>query len=859
MPHVLIIAEKPSAAREIAAALLGQSPTGGNQFRGKGPNGEDITIGAARGHIVELANPKAYNEIHGKDFGRWNVADLPILPKENWGFIEIVKQAAADVMRNLAGLVHAHTEAEIVNACDSGREGELIYRKATAACAFDRTKTKQSRMWFSSMTRQALIDAFNGRKPLSDYDGLAQAGYTRDQADWLVGMNKTVLATKTLPRGSGDWKVWSVGRVQTPTLAIIVDRDLTIGNFQPQPFWEAYGVFGELEARADLDALGKSEHSVKLLGAPMVAEERTKVRFWSKDCALAFAASAKDGPRYSVKDTGTIKTTNPPLPMDLQEAQKYCSKKWGMTAQETLALLQELYEAKLISYPRTDSRHFPEDMRAKVYADVTAALAAVKAAHPGLHISQLSPPPRATAAASKAFNNSKVSDHYGLCPTSDTAALRGLAEQKLFAYLAILQAVLMTLDEPEKTKVITRRWTQVAGSSPYFPSAFRASVEKQDQAGWTRWQKPNDGDANKLTLLPPPPANGEMLLTNVKLKEAKTTPPKPFADDTLLDAMKYAGANFNQEGMDPGKIEDMLEVMKDRGIGTPATRANIIETLEGRGYIERKRKTITATENGHLLIASLRERDAAAVSAAMTGEWELELKKMERGQAAKSREAFLQSVLDQFLEVKDGFISNSTRSTGGGGSMTASIPVEGVVCPKSGQPMLDRGSCFEAPGFPEIRLWKNALGKEWTAADYVSLLAGFIAKQPVEFFGLKTKEGREYSAPITINTAANKVVLYRPDPIPTEKKCPKSKKAIVDFGDYWIAPGWPKLRLWKANCGRPWALDEYVEVLAGNLKGEAPLSVGLVSKKSGANYSAKLRITSHDADKFTFEFPPRAA
>ena len=249
MPKVLLVAEKPSAARDFAAALTGGVFGGQGPHRGRMADGTELTVVSARGHLFELAKPETYNP----KFGGWNVHDLPIVPTKLWDFVEEPRADGGNLLAAIRQEAAAHAGAEIVNGCDAEREGEVIFRKALRGVGAP-SGTVYSRMWAQTMTVAGLREAFAARKPLKDYNGLAQAGFTRDQADWLVGMNVTVLATKTLPRGRGDWKVWSVGRVQTPTLALVVARDLLIENFVPQKFWEAHGTFGGVEAKAELDA-----------------------------------------------------------------------------------------------------------------------------------------------------------------------------------------------------------------------------------------------------------------------------------------------------------------------------------------------------------------------------------------------------------------------------------------------------------------------------------------------------------------------------------------------------------------------------------------------------------------------------
>ena len=264
MPKILLVAEKPAAGRDFAAALTGGHFTGQGPHRGKMDDGTELTVVSARGHLFELAKPETYDP----KFGAWNVHDLPIVPTKLWDFVEEPRADGGNLLDVLRHAAADHAGCEIVNGCDAEREGEVIFRKALRGVNAP-AGTNYSRMWAQTMTVDGLKEAFAARKPLKDYNGLAQAGFTRDQADWLVGMNVTVLATKTLPRGRGDWKVWSVGRVQTPTLALVVARDLLIENFVPQKFWESHGTFGDVEAKAELDTYAASPDRIKLLGAPV--------------------------------------------------------------------------------------------------------------------------------------------------------------------------------------------------------------------------------------------------------------------------------------------------------------------------------------------------------------------------------------------------------------------------------------------------------------------------------------------------------------------------------------------------------------------------------------------------------------
>jgi DNA topoisomerase III len=850
MPKILLVAEKPAAGRDFAAALTGGHFTGQGPHRGRMADGTELTVVSARGHLFELAKPETYDP----KFANWNVQDLPIVPAKRWEFIEEPRADGGNLIELLRAEAKAHAGEEIVNGCDAEREGEVIFRKALRGVQAP-SGTKYSRMWAQTMTVSGLQEAFAARVPLKDYNGLAEAGFTRDQADWLVGMNMTVLATKTLPRGRGDWKVWSVGRVQTPTLALIVARDLLIENFVPQKFWEAHGTFSGIEAKAELDAYAASPERVKLLGAPAVSSERDKKVFWDKAKGEAFGTGAKTPPTYRATEKKTTRTEKPPLPFDLQEMQKLMSKKFGSTATDTLAILQKLYDAKLISYPRTDCRHLREDMKDKLYDALVDVHAHLKAMRPTLHLSQQELMPKAVAVASRAFDDKQVEGHYGLVPTGEVNGIESLTGNDLFAYLTVVQTTLMALDEAAKYRGVTRRYTQEGGTGSYAPAVFKATREQIDFPGFNRWIK-----RETKAVTPLPPITESQILEAVTLKELTTKPPEHFTDATLLDAMRYAGETFDDD-MPEEQREAMVDVLKDKGIGTAATRANIIEKILLRGFVIREKSRLLSTPNGRLLCRELAPRAPSLLSAKLTGEWELILKKMERNATPMTRPEFLDALLASVVSMKDGFIKGSSRP---GLSepvvpVTAGTPVEGAACPKTQQPLLDRGPFFEAAGWPGVRFWKSAFGHAWKAAEVVALLECQLAQKPYHATGLKSSTGnRVYEADLVIDETQKKVVIFTPEPSKVKGvKCPKSGKLMLDCGGYFEAPGWPGLKLWKNAFGKAFTAEDYVAVLQGWKDGK-PIDVGgLISAKSGKAYTAKL-VLDEQAGKMKLDFgaPP---
>jgi len=837
MAKILIITEKPSVRRDMARILLGVEQGNENPTRGHLKDGTELTITNARGHIFAQAKPEHYDP----KYGAWLVADLPITPRPNWTFeLVVANERVATDARILRTEVANHSGHEIVNACDPEREGELIFQEILKVCP-PAPETNVTRMWWRSFTDDSLRAAFTNRESEASpkYVQLAEAAFTRSDADWVYGMNYTVLASKTLPRGQGLWKLWSMGRVQTPTLALVADRCQKVADFKPQPFWEVSAIFDGIEAKAELDAYSKSDDRVALLGAPAEVEERQKKVFWSQDKANAYVTSAETPNTYKVTDNIAVKTTKPPLPYDLQEIQKFFSKKYGLTATDALQVMQDLYERKLLTYPRTDCRHLSEDSKAEVYNNVSRALARLKQLRPNLQLSSQEMMPREVAYASRAFDSTKITDHSGIVPTESVDGLESLSGNHLIGYLAVLQMTLMALDEPATFNVFTKRWEQVGGLGIYAPAIFRAGYEEPRTEGFTRWQRKGE-EGERKTL--PKAAAVLVSFEKITLNEGKTSAPKLYTDATLLDAMKYAGESIEESG-DPIAIEKMIELLKDKGLGTAATRANIIDTLEKRNYLERSKAGIIITPNGRILVQEIRKRAPIMISAKTTGEWEMVLDQMRHGHSAVNRGQFLDKLLQEFLLAKELFLKGSNRSaaTGRKVNITEGTPLEGVLCPKAAQPILDRGDCFEAPGFPGVLLWKTAFGRPWEVMEYIELLKAVLEKKPYRANNLVRLDKSNYSADLFIDYTAKRVDFYKPEPIKVKDvKCPKSKKAIMDCGNFFEAPGWPGLKLYKSAFGKTFAPADWIAVLEGWVNGQAIVVSGLVSKKTGNAYSGRL-------------------
>ena len=565
----LVIAEKPSVAISIAKVLGAAARKEGHM------EGGGWLVSWCVGHLAGLAEPAAYDPKYDK----WRREDLPILP-ENWRFtIGRDKREQFDVLRTL---LRRDDVSEVVNACDAGREGELIFRTAyhLAGC----TKPMK-RLWISSMEDSAIREGFDNLRPGRDYDGLHQAALCRQKADWLVGINATRLFTVLYGR------TLNIGRVMSPTLALIAQREAEIAAFEPVPFYTV-----ELTC-----------------GGMTVTGERTG----GKEDADAIAAAC-DGSTASIQTVERReKSERPPALYDLTTLQRDANRALGYTAQQTLDYLQALYEKKLCTYPRTDSRYLTDDMESAVPALVSAAAVICEVDAPEAVL------------ASQVCDSGKVTDHHAVVPTGSAAGadLAGLplGEREILRLVAL--GLLRAVCPPH-------RYAETAVTVECGGHSFTAKGKTVLDMGWKAYAEPT-----KDTSLPDGLTEGQTLAVDaVQVKEGRTSPPKHFTEDTILASMECAGA------------EEMPENAERKGIGTPATRAAILEKLVDTGLVERKKaRKITSllpTQAGSSLVAVLPE---ALQSPLLTADWEQRLGQVERGEL--SPEDFMEGIAIMVREL----------------------------------------------------------------------------------------------------------------------------------------------------------------------------------------------------------------
>lgn len=557
------ITEKPSVAKDIAN-ILGASVKRDGFFEG---NGYCVTW--TFGHLCTLKEPADYTPM----WKRWSLASLPMIPPR-FG-IKLIEQESIKrqfkVIESLVGQA-----SEVINCGDAGQEGELIQRwvmqKAKTGC-------KVKRLWISSLTDEAIREGFNSLKPQADFDNLYYAGLSRAVGDWILGMNATRLYTL---KYSEPGKVLSIGRVQTPTLALVVQRQLEIDNFVPEDYWEIKTDYRQVTFNA-------------VAGKYKTAEDAQAVI----DAITGHPLVVMDVQEKKGKESA-------PRLFDLTSLQVECNKRWGWSADDSLKLIQSLYEKKVTTYPRVDTTYLSEDIYPKVpdilrrmtpYAALTAPVLAGK-----------------IAKSKKVFDNSKVTDHHAIIPTGQLPNMLDGDEKKMYHLIA---RRFIAVFYPDCVFSTTTVLADVAGHG------FKASGKVILSPGWRSiYQREQEQtEANDEGILPTF-AIGESGDHKPSLNKKVTQPPKYYTEGTLLRAMESAGKTVDDEFL--------REAMKENGIGRPSTRANIIETLFKRGYMERSGKSIRATSAGIELIATIREE--LLKSAKLTGLWENKLRRIERGE-----------------------------------------------------------------------------------------------------------------------------------------------------------------------------------------------------------------------------------
>jgi DNA topoisomerase-3 len=698
MPKTLVIAEKPSVGRDLARVLPG--PFAKHEGYLEGP---EHVLSWAVGHLVQLAEPDEYDA----KFKKWRMADLPIIPDK---FKLVVRdERSKKQMSVITQLLRRDDVEQVINACDAGREGELIF-----AYLYEKAGSKKpvQRLWLSSMTKAAMERAFSELRPASEFAQLEAAARSRSESDWIVGMNATRAATIRL-RSSFDGAV-SLGRVQTPTLAILTRREEEIRAFEPEPYWLVDALFA-----ADGERLYEGRY-----------HDGARPRLANAEQADAIVAAVRGRTGEITQLETKERRERPPLLYDLTSLQREANSRFGFTARRTLAAAQRCYEEhKVLTYPRTNSRYLTSDMIGElkpIAGHVGAAGRDYQAA--AAYVQGLDVLPLARVVA-----DDRVGDHHAIIPTNSTHNLDKLSDDDRRIYDLVARRFLAVF-HPEAVFENTKVETTVAGY------VFRTRGKVLLVPGWRGvygelaggGETTEDDDEGRDQQLPKLVQGEDVETRDVSAAEKETKPPRRYSDASLLAAMETAGKLVDDE--------ELREAMKESGIGTPATRASIIERLIDVGYVERDGRALVATEKGLNVIRLLGEHPLTSPS--LTGDWEQRLGKIERGEEPRKR----------FMSDIAGFAESTVHELDAK-LKDVRIPRANLgPCPVCGHDIVENRkgfSCWarEDPGCGFV-IWKAKAGKTLPIAVAKELIATGRTAKPVT--GFKGRSGRSFRARLAL-------------------------------------------------------------------------------------------------------------
>ena len=708
MSKKLIIAEKPSVAADIARAL------GGFTKHDDYFESEDCVLSSAVGHLLELACPEEYEVKRGK----WSFAHLPVIPPY-FDLRPIEKSESR--LKLLTRLIKRKDVSALVNACDAGREGELIFKYIAQHA---KAGKPVERLWLQSMTQQAIKDGFSRLRAGSEMQGLADAAVCRSESDWLVGINGTRAMTAFNSK-TGGFHLTTVGRVQTPTLALMVEREDKIRKFKPRPYWELEGIFtcaaGEYKGKwfDENFAKGKSEED----------EHQRADRLWDESRARLLQSKCAGHPGL-VSEEAKPSTQLSPLLFDLTSLQREANGRFGFSAKSTLGLAQALYEKhKVLTYPRTDARALPEDYLPTVKATLSMLTGeGVGKGHDEALLARYSPFAHQILARNwvlpnkRIFNNAKISDHFAIIPTLQAPKHLSEPEQKLYDMVV---KRFLSVFYPAAEYLITTRITRVE-SEP-----FKSEGKVLVNPGWLAvyGREGQEGDEGNLVAVQ---TNEKVHTDEVVLNATETRPPPRYSEATLLSAMEGAGKMVDDE--------ELKAAMAGRGLGTPATRAQIIENLIGEQYLLREGRELQPTAKAFSLMTLLNGLGIEELTAPeLTGDWEWKLARMERGEM--SRDAFMKEIAAMTQHIVDRAKSyDSDTIPGDFGELS-------VPCPKCGGKIKETYKKFQCQAC-DFALWKIVASRQFEATEIDQLLS---ERRIGPLTGFRNKMGRPFNAIIKLN------------------------------------------------------------------------------------------------------------
>ena len=706
MSKKLIIAEKPSVAADIARAL------GGFTKHDDYFESEEYVLSSAVGHLLELACPEEFEVKRGK----WSFAHLPVIPP-HFALKPIEKTESR--LKVLNKLIKRKDVDGLVNACDAGREGELIFNYIAQAA---KSGKPVQRLWLQSMTQGAIRDGFARLRPGREMEGLGDAAVCRSESDWLVGINGTRAMTAFNSK-TGGFHLTTVGRVQTPTLAIVVEREKKIREFKPRDYWE---VEAEFSARAgsykgkwfDEGFKGKNDD-----------EHARADRLWEIARAEAIRAATQGKPG-EVSEESKPETRMSPGLFDLTTLQREANARFGFSAKTTLSLAQALYEKhKVLTYPRTDSRCLPEDYLPTVKETLTILTGeGAGKGHDEVLLSRYSPFAHQILARNwvlpnkRIFNNAKISDHFAIIPTPQAPKSLNEMEQKLYDFVV---RRFLSVFFPAAEFLVTTRITRVEGHP------FKTEGKVLVNPGWlaVHGKEGQEGDEGNLVAVE---AKEKVKTDEVTVKANATKPPPRYSEATLLSAMEGAGKMVDDE--------ELKAAMAGRGLGTPATRAQIIENLLGEQYMHREGRELIPTAKAFSLMTLLTGLGIKELTQPeLTGDWEWKLGRIEKGEF--TREEFMREIAEMTRHMVERAKQYEADTIPGDFGVLSS------PCPKCGGQIRETYKKFQCGGC-DYALWKIVAGRQYEPAEIEQLLT---ERQVGPLTGFRNKMGRSFAAAIKLN------------------------------------------------------------------------------------------------------------
>jgi DNA topoisomerase III len=815
MGKTLIIAEKPSVAGDISKAL-GKFEKNADFYEN-----DQYVISSAVGHLLTIAVPEQFEVKRGK----WTFANLPVIPP-HFDLLPIEKNEAR--LKVLVKLIKRKDVTALVNACDAGREGELIFRYIVQ---YSKSDKPIQRLWLQSMTPAAIRDGFAHLRTDSEMIPLADAATCRSESDWLIGINGTRAMTAFNSK-TGGFHLTTVGRVQTPTLAILVEREEKIKKFVSRDYWEIHGTFGA--AAGEYVGRWFDEKFSKKDGDDQLKQERV----WDVSFAEAIKAKCLGKPGIVTEESKPTTSMSPQL-YDLTTLQREANGRFGFSAKNTLGLAQALYEKhKVLTYPRTDSRALPEDYLETVKTTL-GMLAETNYRTPAETILKngwVRPNKRI-------FNNAKVSDHFAIIPTLIAPKVLSEPEQKLYD---LVTKRFLSIFYPAAEFLVTTRITRVENEP------FKSEGKVMVNAGWLAVYGKEAAESDDTPTLAPVKAGETVKTEKIEVEANVTKPPARYSEATLLGAMEGAGKLIDDE--------ELREAMSDKGLGTPATRATIIEGLIWEKYVVRNGRELQPTAKAFSIITLLRGLEIPQLcSPELTGEWEFKLNLMARGKM--KRDEFMKEIADATRDMVAKAKSHESDTVPGDyGKLN-------VPCPKCGGEILENYKKFQCQKC-DFSLWKIVASRQLEISEVEELISkgqvgplqGFRSKQGFPFAAI-IKMGAEFKPEFDFGNDKNAdgadsapIDFTGKEPL---GKCPKCGGRVFDGGMNYLCEnttGAAKTCTFKTGKIILQQPIEAAQVKKMLETGKTDLLTKFISKKNNRAFKAFLVIKDGGT---AFEFAPR--